>query len=110
MHPSRPRSQPHGPRFPLEASAKWGLTTDNPLTARSVERLVARYARAAGIMKSVHPHTLRHSFATDLLRNGAQLRDVQAMLGHSSITTTQIYTHVTERHLRDVHKQHHRKQ
>lgn len=81
-----------------------------PLTARSIERLVARYARAAGIVKPVHPHTLRHSFATDLLRNGAQLRDVQAMLGHSSITTTQIYTHVTEGHLRATHAKFHRKQ
>ena len=82
---------------------------DRALTARSVERLVARYARAAGIMKPVHPHTLRHSYATDLLRGGAQLRDVQAMLGHASITTTQIYTHVTEKHLREVHEQYHRR-
>ncbi|MBI2483534.1 tyrosine-type recombinase/integrase [Candidatus Uhrbacteria bacterium] len=79
-----------------------------PLTPRSVERLVQRYARAAGIAKHVHPHTLRHSFATDLLRGGAQLRDVQAMLGHASITTTQIYTHVTEEHLKEVHQRHHR--
>ncbi|MBI4449915.1 tyrosine-type recombinase/integrase [Candidatus Uhrbacteria bacterium] len=82
---------------------------DRSLTSRSVERLVARYARAAGIVKPVHPHTLRHSYATDLLRGGAQLRDVQAMLGHSSITTTQIYTHVTEAHLREAHKRFHRR-
>ncbi|MBI4433423.1 tyrosine-type recombinase/integrase [Candidatus Uhrbacteria bacterium] len=81
-----------------------------PLTPRSIERLVARYARIAGIAKDVHPHTLRHSFATDLLRGGAQLRDVQAMLGHASITTTQIYTHVTEEHLKEVHQKHHRAQ
>lgn len=80
-----------------------------PLTARSVERLVQRYARAAGIVKPVHPHTLRHSFATDLLRGGAQLREVQAMLGHASVTTTQIYTHVTEQHLREAHRKFHRK-
>ncbi|MDO8621979.1 MAG: tyrosine-type recombinase/integrase [bacterium] len=85
------------------------LKSDAPLTARSVERLVARYARAAGIVKPVHPHTLRHSYATDLLRGGAQLRDVQAMLGHSSITTTQIYTHVTEQHLREAHQKFHRR-
>ena len=85
------------------------LKSDTPLTARSVERLVTRYARAAGIMKPVHPHTLRHSYATDLLRGGASIRDVQAMLGHSSITTTQIYTHVTEAHLREAHRQFHRK-
>lgn len=79
------------------------------LTARSVQRLVARYARLAGITKHVSPHTLRHSFATDLLMNGADLRSVQAMLGHSNISTTQIYTHVTDPHLRAVHEKFHRK-
>ena len=78
------------------------------LTARSVQRLVARYARLAGITKHVSPHTLRHSFATDLLMNGADLRSVQAMLGHSNIATTQIYTHVTDPHLRAVHEKFHR--
>jgi len=82
---------------------------DEPLTPRSVQRLVAHYARAAGITTEVTPHTLRHSFATDLLRGGADIRSVQSMLGHSSITTTQIYTHVTDQHLRDVHKQFHGK-
>lgn len=79
------------------------------LTARSVQRMVARYARLAGITKHVSPHTLRHSFATDLLMNGADLRSVQAMLGHSNISTTQIYTHVTDPHLKAVHEQFHRK-
>ncbi|KAA0206345.1 hypothetical protein EDM68_02470 [Candidatus Uhrbacteria bacterium] len=79
------------------------------LTPRSIERLVRYYAVAAGIPKKVSPHTLRHSFATDLLMNGADLRSVQAMLGHSSITTTQIYTHVTNRQLKDVHKAFHGK-
>lgn len=79
------------------------------ITPRSVQRLVQRYAKAAGITKPVTPHTLRHSYATDLLRNGADIRSVQAMLGHSSITTTQIYTHVTDKHLKKVHKQYHRK-
>lgn len=78
------------------------------LTARSVQRLVARYARLSGITKHVSPHTLRHSFATDLLMNGADLRSVQAMLGHSNIATTQIYTHVTDPHLRAVHEKFHR--
>ena len=77
------------------------------LTERSVQRLVKRCAVKAGIVKDVHPHTLRHSFATDLLQNGADIRSVQAMLGHSSITTTQIYTHVTNEHLREIHEQFH---
>lgn len=79
------------------------------LTARSIQRLVARYALLAGITKHVSPHTMRHSFATDLLMNGADLRSVQAMLGHSNIATTQIYTHVTDPHLRAVHEKFHRK-
>lgn len=79
------------------------------LTARSVQRMVARYAKLAGITKHVSPHTLRHSFATDLLMNGADLRSVQAMLGHSNISTTQIYTHVTDPHLKAVHEQFHHK-
>ncbi len=79
------------------------------LTPRSIERLVQKYATIAGITKTVTPHTLRHSFATDLLRNGADIRSVQAMLGHSSITTTQIYTHVTDEGLKQVHKQFHSK-
>lgn len=79
------------------------------LTARSVQRIVARYALLAGITKKVSPHSLRHSFATDLLMNGADLRSVQAMLGHSNISTTQIYTHVTDPHLKKVHEQFHRK-
>lgn len=78
------------------------------LTARSVQRMVARYALLAGITKHVSPHTLRHSFATDLLMNGADLRSVQALLGHSNISTTQIYTHVTDPHLKEVHKKFHR--
>jgi site-specific recombinase XerD len=77
------------------------------LTARSVQRLVSRYALLAGITKHVSPHTLRHSFATDLLMNGADLRSVQAMLGHSNISTTQIYTHITDPHLKDVHERFH---
>jgi len=80
---------------------------DGALTPRSIERLVHRYSVLVGIPKHVTPHTLRHSFATDLLMNGADIRSVQAMLGHASITTTQIYTHVTNQQLRDVHKAFH---
>lgn len=77
------------------------------LTSRSVERIVQKYAKMAGITKHVSPHTLRHSFATDLLMNGADLRSVQAMLGHADISTTQIYTHVTDQHLKEVHEKYH---
>lgn len=77
------------------------------LTARSIQRMVTKYARLAGITKHVSPHTMRHSFATDLLMNGADLRSVQSMLGHSNISTTQIYTHVTDEHLREVYEKFH---
>lgn len=77
------------------------------LTPRSIQRIVKYYATKAGIVKNVHPHTLRHSFATDLLINGADIRSVQAMLGHSSITTTQVYTHITNKQLREVHQAFH---
>ena len=77
------------------------------LTRRSIERIVKRYAVIAGISKKVTPHIIRHCFATDLLSNGADLRSVQALLGHSNITTTQVYTHVTDRHLHDIHEKFH---
>ncbi len=79
------------------------------ITPRTVQRIIDCRARQAGIPKSVHPHTLRHLFATDLLRNGADLRSVQEMLGHSSIQTTQIYTHLTNRELKNIHKSFHRR-
>jgi len=79
------------------------------LTPRSVQRIIKQYAIKAGISRKVTPHTLRHSFATDLLISGADIRSVQAMLGHSSITTTQIYTHITDKQLREIHKSFHGK-
>ncbi len=79
------------------------------LTPRSIERLIKHYAIKAGISKKVTPHIIRHSFATDLLENGADLRSVQALLGHANISTTQIYTHVTDAKLREIHKQFHGK-
>ncbi|MDO8518270.1 MAG: tyrosine-type recombinase/integrase [bacterium] len=88
---------------------KQGLAKDKDsrLTPRSVERIVKHYAIEAGITRKVTPHVIRHSFATDLLQNGADLRSVQAMLGHANIATTQVYTHVTDKHLHDIHKKFH---
>ena len=80
---------------------------DLRLTPRSVQRIIKQYATISGITRKVTPHKLRHCFATDLLSNGADLRSVQALLGHANIATTQIYTHVTDKHLRDIHKKFH---
>lgn len=80
-----------------------------PVTPRSIQRIVKKYSKLAGIAKDVHPHIIRHSFATDLLRSGADLRSVQSLLGHASVTTTQIYTHVTDEQLREVYRKYHGK-
>lgn len=96
----------HDKRTGRQLTAK-GEADDHPLSQRSVQRLVKKYTKAAGITKDVTPHTLRHSYATDLLQNGADIRSVQSMLGHSSITTTQIYTHITDAQLKKVHKKYH---
>ena len=84
-----------------------GREAGERLTPRSIERVIKKHAVKAGITKKVTPHVLRHSFATDLLSNGADIRSVQQLLGHASINTTQIYTHVTDSHLRDIHKKYH---
>jgi site-specific recombinase XerD len=93
----------------VKVAREKGKNEESALTTRSVERIVKQYAIKAGISKKVTPHVIRHSFATDLLSNGADLRSVQALLGHANIGTTQIYTHVTDTHLRNIHKQFHNK-
>jgi len=90
-----------------DRAAKNRKNEEKGLSPRSIQRLVEKYSKAAGITKKVTPHTMRHSYATDLLMNGADIRSVQSMLGHSSITTTQIYTHITNQQLKDVHKAFH---
>lgn len=97
---------------PLFISYSRNVTPDTSgdyrrLTARSIQRMLSQYARVAGITKHVSPHTMRHSYATDLLMNGADIRSVQSMLGHSNISTTQVYTHVTDEHLREIYEQYH---
>lgn len=94
---------------PLFVQVSHNKTESARLTPRSIERIVKHYAIKAGISRKVTPHVLRHSFATDLLSNGADIRSVQMMLGHANIATTQVYTHVTDKQLREVHKKFHSK-
>jgi len=85
--------------------------TKNPenrrLSARAIQSIISKYARAAGVAKKVTPHTFRHTYATDLLSHGADLRSVQELLGHKNVATTQIYTHITNKRLRDIHERFH---
>jgi site-specific recombinase XerD len=97
------------PMFVQYSKNSKGDQNDHRLTPRSIERIVKHYAIKAGISRKVTPHILRHSFATDLLENGADIRSVQVMLGHANIQTTQIYTHVTDKQLKDIHKKFHSK-
>lgn len=101
------RTDVHEALFVNFKPGKKDLDENARLTPRSVERIIKHYAVKAGISKKVTPHTLRHCFATDLLSGGADLRSVQMMLGHANISTTQIYTHITNRQLKDIHKAFH---
>ncbi len=97
------------PRSAVGSDASQNFASSSRLTPRSIERMLKQRAIKAGISKKVTPHIIRHCFATDLLSNGADIRAVQTMLGHSNISTTQIYTHITDKQLRDVHKNFHSK-
>jgi site-specific recombinase XerD len=98
-HPAK-RGKSHAQRDTIDLDMK-------SLTPRSIQRIVKKYAKLSGVSPRISPHTLRHTMATDLLAAGADLRSVQEILGHSSITTTQVYTHVTNKRLREVHKKYH---
>ncbi len=104
------REDNHKPLFINSPKGKVDVLDDEKrrLTRVSIENIVRKYALRAGIIKKVTPHTLRHSYATELLINGADIRSVQELLGHSSITTTQIYTHLTNKKLREIHDKYHR--
>jgi site-specific recombinase XerD len=97
------------PALFVRHSPNLSISDDMRLRPRSVQRMIKKYAVMSGLTKTITPHTLRHSFATDLLTNGADVRQVQQLLGHASITTTQVYTHLTDVHLKDVHTRFHRK-
>jgi site-specific recombinase XerD len=104
------RKDPYRPLFIRYSGpkSKEGLTEEKlRLTSRSIERMMDKYRKKAGILFRIGPHVLRHSFATDLLSHGADIRSVQEMLGHKNISTTQIYTHVTNLRLKEIHQKYH---
>lgn len=92
---------------PLFVNFRSRNSSEKRLTPRSIQKMITRYAMLAGLSKKVTPHTLRHTYATDLLTHGADLRSVQELLGHKNVSTTQIYTHVTNKRLRDIHEKFH---
>lgn len=101
---------PDSPLVILDAKKSESLflsSRNNRMNPRACERLVKKYGKIAGISKIITPHTLRHTFATDMLSAGADIRSVQSLLGHSNISTTQVYTHVTDKHLREIHQRFH---
>lgn len=97
----------NSPALFVRHNRELAIDDNEPLTPRSVQRLIKKYALLAGINSRITPHTLRHTMATDLLAAGADLRSVQEILGHASITTTQVYTHVTNRRLKEIHRKFH---
>lgn len=111
MHARQDPLQPLFINHPRHTRTQYSADADTSrrITSRSVQRIIKQLAKQAGITKPVTPHTLRHSFATDLLQGGADIRAVQTMLGHASITTTQVYTHLTDQHLKEAYKNAHDK-
>lgn len=99
----RERKSDNNPYIFVSHSKNTNLNENKPLTPRSVQMMLKKYANRIGIYKKITPHTLRHSFATKVLLKGGDLRSVQLMLGHSNISTTQIYTHLTDWQIKDVH-------
>lgn len=97
----------NSPALFIRQKREMKIDDNAPLTPRTIQRLIKKYAKLAGVSVHITPHTLRHTMATDLLAAGADLRAVQEILGHSSITTTQIYTHITNRHLKEIYQKYH---